>query len=65
MLGLVGTTTLGFNLFLGSTMAEKDHHLTDDGERLASAQRGVAFSAGTAAVISLLIMIVGDGVTTP
>ena len=56
VLSLVGTTSIGFNLFLGSSMAE--------GKTKASAQRGIAFSVGGALCISVLIMIVGDGVST-
>ena len=57
VLALIGTTSLGFNLFLGSKMAQ------DAGQNLASAQRGIAFSVCGALTISVLIMIVGDGVT--
>ena len=56
VLSLVGTTSIGFNLFLGSAMAE--------GQTLASAQRGIAFSTFSALEVSVLILIVGDGVTT-
>lgn len=53
VLSLIGTTSLGFNLFLGGEMAK--------GQRLASAQRGIAFSTVMAFLISVLILIVGDG----
>lgn len=53
----MGTTSVGFNLFLCSTLAEKARR-----EGLASAQRGIGFSVCGAVVISILIMIVGDGV---
>ena len=55
MLSLVGTTSIGFNLFLGSSLAE-------DAKSLAGAQRGISFSVVGAFLISILIMIVGDGV---
>ena len=56
IVSLVGTTSIGFNLFLGSSMAESS-------KTLGGAQRGIAFSVCGALVISVLIMIVGDGVT--
>lgn len=55
ILSLVGTTSIGFNLFLGSSIAE--------GKELAASQRGIAFSVFSAFIVSVLIMIVGDGVT--
>eukprot|EP00095_Tigriopus_kingsejongensis_P000562 maker-scaffold776_size99073-snap-gene-0.18 protein:Tk00562 transcript:maker-scaffold776_size99073-snap-gene-0.18-mRNA-1 annotation:"hypothetical protein AURANDRAFT_62184" len=56
LLSLVGTTSIGFNLFLGSSIAE--------GKKLGPSQRGIAFSVFSAFVVSVLIMIVGDGVTS-
>lgn len=56
ILSLVGTTSIGFNLFLGSSIAE--------GKELAASQRGIAFSVFSAFIVSVLIMIVGDGVTS-
>ena len=53
VLSLVGTTSIGFNLFLGSSMAE--------GKTLGSAQRGIAFSTASALFISVLILMVGGG----
>lgn len=53
VLSLVGTTSIGFNLFLGSEMAR--------GKDLSSAQRGIVFSTFMAFIISVLILIVGDG----
>ena len=50
---LVGTTSIGFNLFLGGAMAE--------GKKLRSAQRGIAFSTTSAFIVSVLILIVGAG----
>ncbi len=55
ILSLVGTTSLGFNLFLGSSMAE-------EAKNLGAAQRGILFSVLGAFTISILIMIVGSGV---
>ena len=53
VLSLIGTTSAGFNLFLGGEMAK--------GKTLLEAQRGIAFSTFLAFVVSLLILIVGDG----
>lgn len=53
ILSLVGTTSLGFNLFLGGSMAQ--------GKQLGSAQRGIAFSTCSAMAVSILILIVGAG----
>ena len=53
VLSLIGTTSIGFNLFLGGKMAE--------GKTLKSAQRGIAFSTFMALIVSVLILIVGDG----
>lgn len=53
VLSLIGTTSLGFNLFLGGEMAR--------GQQLPNAQRGIAFSTFMACIISILILIVGDG----
>ncbi|XP_066912869.1 divalent metal cation transporter MntH-like [Clytia hemisphaerica] len=53
VLSLVGTTAIGFNLFLGGQMAE--------GKTLPQAQRGIAFSTVMTLIVSVLIMIVGDG----
>ena len=53
VLSLIGTTSIGFNLFLGGKMAE--------GKSLKSAQRGIAFSTFMALIVSVLILIVGDG----
>ena len=53
LFSLVGTTSIGFNLFLGGAMAR--------GRSLGSAQRGIAFSTVSAFVVSGLILIVGAG----
>ena len=53
ILSLVGTTSVGFNLFLGSAMGE--------GKQLKQAQRGIAFSVTSALVVSVLILLIGDG----
>jgi len=53
ILSLVGTTSLGFNLFLGGSMAK--------GQKLESSQRGIAFSTISALEVSVLILIVGAG----
>merc|ERR1719369_2120201 len=53
IISLVGTTSIGFNLFLGGAMAK--------GKKLVSAQRGIAFSTVSALMVSVLIMIVGAG----
>jgi len=53
IMSLVGTTSLGFNLFLGGAMAQ--------GKKLSSAQRGIALSTTSALVVSTLILIVGAG----
>jgi len=53
IISLVGTTSIGFNLFLGGAMAK--------GKELVSAQRGIAFSTASALMVSVLIMIVGAG----
>lgn len=49
----MGTTSIGFNLFLGGAMAK--------GRSLGSTQRGIAFSTISAFVVSVLILIVGAG----
>jgi len=53
IISLVGTTSIGFNLFLGGAMAK--------GRTLGSAQRGIAFSTVSAFVVSVLILTVGAG----
>jgi len=53
IISLVGTTSIGFNLFLGGAMAK--------GRTLGSAQRGIAFSTISALVVSVLILTVGAG----
>merc|ERR1712001_611690 len=53
IISLVGTTSIGFNLFLGGAMAE--------GKQIGGAQRGIAFSTGSALAVSVLILIVGAG----
>lgn len=53
VLSLIGTTAIGFNLFLGGAMAE--------GKSLPEAQRGIAFSTVMTLIVSVLIMIIGDG----
>ena len=53
VLSLVGTTSLGFNLFLGGSMAV--------GKELEPTQRGIAFSTISALEVSVLILIVGAG----
>jgi len=52
IISLVGTTSIGFNLFLGGSMAK--------GKTLIPAQRGIAFSTASAFVVSVLILIVGS-----
>uniref|UniRef100_A0A0K2TBA0 Uncharacterized protein n=1 Tax=Lepeophtheirus salmonis TaxID=72036 RepID=A0A0K2TBA0_LEPSM len=54
VISLVGTTSLGFNLFLGSSMAE--------GKSMNSMRFGIAFSTLSAFIVSSLILIVGSGV---
>ena len=49
----MSTTSVGYNLFLGGSMAK--------GRELRSAQRGIAFSTGSAVSVSILILIVGSG----
>ena len=56
ILSLVGTTSLGFNLFLGGSMAV--------GKELEPTQRGIAFSTISALEVSTLILIVGAGTFT-
>ena len=53
VLSLVGTTAIGFNLFLGGEMAK--------GRTLIAAQRGILFSVVSAMIVSQLIMMVGAG----
>ena len=53
VLSLVGTTAVGFNLFLGGEMAK--------GRTLIAAQRGILFSVVSAMIVSQLIMMVGAG----
>merc|ERR1719232_89941 len=53
IISLVSTTSVGYNLFLGGSMAE--------GRELGSAQRGIAFSTVSAVAVSILILIVGSG----
>jgi Mn2+/Fe2+ NRAMP family transporter len=53
IISLVGTTSIGFNLFLGGAMAK--------GKSLRPAQRGIGFSTASAFVVSVLILIVGSG----
>jgi len=53
IISLVSTTSVGYNLFLGGSMAK--------GRELKSAQRGIAFSTGSAVSVSILILIVGSG----
>jgi len=53
IISLVGTTSIGFNLFLGGAMAK--------GKSLSPAQRGIGFSTASAFVVSVLILIVGSG----
>lgn len=56
IISLVGTTSAGFNLFLGGAMAR--------GRDLGPAQRGILFSTIGAMVASMLILIVGAGTFT-
>lgn len=56
ILSLVGTTCIGYNLFLGGAMA--------DGKTLAAARRGITFSTISALLVSSLILIVGAGSRT-
>jgi len=53
IISLVGTTSLGFNLFLGGEMAKGGH--------LGTAQWGIGISVILALVVSTLILIVGAG----
>jgi len=53
IISLVGTTAVGYNLFLGGSMAK--------GKELGSAQRGIAFSSISSLMVSGLILIVGSG----
>jgi len=53
IISLVSTTSVGYNLFLGGSMAQ--------GRELGSAQRGIAFSTVSAVLVSILILIVGSG----
>ena len=53
MISLVGTTALGFNLFLGGVMAK--------GKAIGEMQRGITFSTVAALCVSVLILIVGAG----
>lgn len=53
VLSLIGTTSLGFNIFFGGAMAR--------GKTISNAQRGIAFSTLMAFLVSVLIMLVGDG----
>jgi len=53
ILSLVGTTSIGFNLFLGGSMAK--------GKELSASQRGIGFSTIAAFVVSSLILVVGSG----
>jgi len=53
IMSLVGTTSLGFNLFLGGAMAK--------GKDLQTSQRGIALSVISALIVSVLILIVGAG----
>ena len=49
----MGTTAIGFNLFLGGAMAK--------GKSIGETQRGIAFSTMAALCVSVLILIVGSG----
>eukprot|EP00931_Biecheleriopsis_adriatica_P068269 TRINITY_DN42248_c0_g1_i1.p1 TRINITY_DN42248_c0_g1~~TRINITY_DN42248_c0_g1_i1.p1 ORF type:complete len:489 (-),score=74.13 TRINITY_DN42248_c0_g1_i1:59-1525(-) len=53
ILSLVGTTAIGFNLFLGGEMAKT--------RLLPEVQRGIAFSTLSAFIVSVMIMIIGSG----
>eukprot|EP00913_Durusdinium_trenchii_P030515 g28584.t1 len=53
VLSLVGTTAIGFNVFLGGSMAI--------GKRLRDCRRGIAFSNLATLIVSVLIMVVGSG----
>ena len=53
LISLVGTTALGFNLFLGGVMAK--------GKAIGEMQRGITFSTVAALCVSVLILIVGAG----
>jgi len=52
ILSLVGTTAIGFNIFLGGSMAV--------GKELNACRRGIAFSTVSTLIVSLLIMVVGS-----
>ena len=54
VLSLVGTTSIGFNLFLAGEMAKE--------KGIGAMQRGIAFSTFIALLVSVLIMVVGGGV---
>ena len=56
ILSLVGTTAIGYNIFLGSSLAKSSE------QTLGSAQRGIAFSVLGTLSISMLIVIIGNGV---
>ena len=69
---LVSTTSVGYNLFLGGSMAQvrrnslfhliiKYFLFLPQGRELRSAQRGIAFSTISAVSVSILILIVGSG----
>ena len=49
----MGTTAVGFNLFLGGAMAK--------GKAIGEMQRGITFSTVAALCVSVLILIVGSG----
>ena len=49
----MSTTSVGYNLFLGGSMAQ--------GRQLRAAQRGILFSTVAAVSVSILILIVGSG----
>merc|ERR1719369_1778789 len=53
IVSLVGTTSIGYNLFLGGAMAQ--------GKTIVEAQRGIAFSTVSAFLVSELILIIGAG----
>jgi Mn2+/Fe2+ NRAMP family transporter len=57
VLSIIGTTAIPFNLFLASSLAA--------GYTTAEMQRGVGFSTFMAALVSVLIIVVGSGVEVP
>ncbi len=53
ILALTGTTSIGYNLFFGSKLAE--------GHRISEMQKGVGVSTFAAGLITLLVVLIGNG----